>query len=271
MNNVKVALTVVSITFIALLSIGQSNAAVDVKDATVIWLFDEGKGDTVADFSGNGNDGTISGSPKWVDGKFGKALELKTQDKISSSTANGVEPTYISETLWIKFNDFSTENQFGYISCSGTASARFFYFSSWVGGGPHSGIHLGTINPAGAWGRGIAVPAGVFKKGQWYHVAGVINNETGTTRAYVDGKMRHEQKFATGDTPGTPTGIYAGGTPENYQWVQGIVDEIAFFKVALTEDDINAIMDKGLKASFDVDLRDKLATTWGDIKRALKL
>jgi len=53
--------------------------------------------------------------------------------------------------------------------------------------------------------------------GKRNRVEWVINNETGTTRAYVDGKMRHEQKFATGDTPGTPTGISVGGTPEDYQ------------------------------------------------------
>ena len=65
-----------------------------------------------------------------------------------------------------------------------------------------------------------------------------------------------------------PIEIWAGGTPEDYQWVQGVIDEVAFFKVALTEDDINAIMDKGLKSSFDVHLRVKHTTTWGGIKKA---
>ena len=50
-------------------------AKLDPKNAVGIWLFDEGNGDTAKDSSGNGNDGTLEG-PKWVDGKFGKALEF---------------------------------------------------------------------------------------------------------------------------------------------------------------------------------------------------
>jgi len=254
-----------------LLLAGQSYALIDPESATVVWLFDDGAGKTAKDSSENGNDGELNG-PKWADGQFGKGLQFKLNQSVKSPTAEGLSATYMSETLWIKFdkNFDSTENQFGFISCKGTASSRYFYFSSWVSGGPHSGIHLGTIDTGGAWGRGISVPKGVFKDGQWYHVAGVINNEEGSIRAYVDGALRHEQKFATGDTPGEPTEIWAGGSPEGGRWTQGVVDEVAFFNVALTEDDINEIMDKGLAKSVvkDVDLRGKLTATWGGIKSA---
>ena len=40
------------------------------------WLFEEGAGKKVEDSSGQGNDGELIGKPKWVDGKFGKALEF---------------------------------------------------------------------------------------------------------------------------------------------------------------------------------------------------
>ena len=39
------------------------------------WPFDEGKG-SPKDASGNDNHGKIEGEPKWVDDKFGKALEF---------------------------------------------------------------------------------------------------------------------------------------------------------------------------------------------------
>jgi hypothetical protein len=84
----------------------------------------------------------------------------------------------------------------------------------------------------------------------------------------VDGELKHEQKFAPGDTPGVLTAIWIGGTPEAYQWVTGAMDEVAFFHVALTEDDINFIMKNGLMKEIikAVDSRGKLATTWGGIK-----
>jgi hypothetical protein len=268
MKSVRVILTLVCISLIVLLLTERVDAAVGVEDASAIWLLDENIGKTVKDYSGNGNDGDING-PKWVEGKFGKGLEFSTSQSVKSSTAKGVGKTYISETLWVNFNDFATEQQFGYISCSGTANARFFYFSSWnSAGAPHNCIHLGTIDGAGAWGRGISTGK-LFDKNKWYHVASVINNEDGMTRAYVDGKLAHEQKFATGDTPGTPMAIWIGGTPEAYQWVTGTMDEVAFFHVALTEDDINMIMKNGLMKWVikAVDSHGKLATTWGGIKK----
>lgn len=40
------------------------------------WKFDEGSGTLASDSSGVGNDGTLMGGPKWVDGHLGYALEL---------------------------------------------------------------------------------------------------------------------------------------------------------------------------------------------------
>jgi hypothetical protein len=41
-----------------------------------IWLFDEGKGKTVKDASGNGHDGEIIGAVEWAAGKFESALKF---------------------------------------------------------------------------------------------------------------------------------------------------------------------------------------------------
>ena len=63
---------------IGLMLTSQSLAGVtDLKAAaTGIWLFDEGKGTAAKDAAGKGLDGVIKGNAKWVNGKFGKALEL---------------------------------------------------------------------------------------------------------------------------------------------------------------------------------------------------
>ena len=45
------------------------------------WPMDEGNGDKVKDVSGNGHDGTAKNT-KWVDGKYGKALEFNGVDSI---------------------------------------------------------------------------------------------------------------------------------------------------------------------------------------------
>ena len=57
-----------------------SNVFIRVIDGLVgAWHFDEGQGNIAHDSSGNNNHGTIYGA-KWVDGKFGKALEFDGVD-----------------------------------------------------------------------------------------------------------------------------------------------------------------------------------------------
>jgi hypothetical protein len=76
-----------SVAFIGLMLTVSTNAAIDPADIIAVWLFDEGEGDVVEDASGNpkGMDGTLVGGPnddnrhrpKWVDGRFGKALKCE--------------------------------------------------------------------------------------------------------------------------------------------------------------------------------------------------
>ena len=46
------------------------------------WKLDEGSGGTAYDSSGNGNDGTLQGNPRWVPGRIGGALEFNGTDSI---------------------------------------------------------------------------------------------------------------------------------------------------------------------------------------------
>ncbi len=59
----------------------------------------------------------------------------------------------------------------------------------------------------------------------------------------------------------------ADGSGEYYN---GLIDEFAIFNVALTEDDIKTIMDKGLARALGiaaVSPSGKLTATWGSIKK----
>ncbi len=262
--------TLLFVFIISLVFIGYTQA-VDMKTAFLIYTFEEGDGNIVKDQSGNGNDGTITGAnAKWVNGKFGGGLTLAgANHSIKSITANGVGNIYFSECLWANFADLATEQQFGYISCAGAAgaNARFFYFSSWSSAGvPNDAIHCGTLTAAGTWGRGISTGR-LFKTKQWYHIAGVIDTKNGFIRAYVDGAMVQELKIDTGDTPGTPKEIWLGGSPENYEWINGTIDEVAIFNVALTDADINSIMKNGVGKGMAIQSVGKLPVTWASLKQ----
>jgi hypothetical protein len=49
--------------------------------------------------------------------------------------------------------------------------------------------------------------------------------------------------------------------------MNGLIDEVGIFNVALTEDDIKDIMNKGLEGVTAVSPSGKLTTTWADMKQ----
>ena len=75
----KAILLTVSIIFISLMLTGINYADFGAENVMGVWLFNEGSGNTIKDYSANGNDGEIS-SPKWIDGVFGGALEFHGVD-----------------------------------------------------------------------------------------------------------------------------------------------------------------------------------------------
>ena len=218
-------------------------------------------------FGGNGNDGEFVGGVTWVKGKYGSGLKFNgSSTKAISSTSNGVGKTAFTECLWVQFDNLSVENQFGYIGSSGTPNARYFYFSSWSSAGaPNDCLHCGTLDSGGNWGRGISTGR-IFKTGQWYFVAGVIDTKAGFIKVYVDGALVQETGITPGDTPGTPKEIWVGATPENYQWLAGTADDIVFFNVALSEAELNSIMKNGISKGVAVDPADKLPIAWARVK-----
>jgi len=260
----------VSVFVFSLMFVSYSNAKVDPKTCFLAWTFNEGSGTTVKDMSGNGNDGTFVKDVKWVDGKNGKGVQFDGKTTaIKTATAKGVGNKAFTECLWVKFSDLTPENQFGYISCTGTANARYFYYSTWSSAGaPNDCIHAGTLDTKGNWGRGIATGR-IFKKDQWYFVAATIDTVAGSIKVYVDGKMVQEQKIDAGDVPGTPKEIWVGSSPEGYTWLAGIVDDVAFFNVAVSEADLNNIMNNGITGELNITAvkpAGKVATEWGQIK-----
>jgi hypothetical protein len=61
-----------------------------------------------------------------------------------------------------------------------------------------------------------------------------------------------------------------GAHPTGGNVVNGLVDEVALFNVALQEEDIQAIMNEGLEKALSltaVSSEDKLTTVWGNVKR----
>ena len=65
-------------------------------------MFDEGSGDVASDISDNGLDGTLQGGPKWVNGKFGKALQLDGTGAFVEVPAHENPREAITVSIWVK-------------------------------------------------------------------------------------------------------------------------------------------------------------------------
>ena len=114
-----------------------SVAEVSVDDAIGIWLFDEGRGNVAKDSSPNGNDGELIAGPKWVEGKFGGALEFdgsgtsvetESADKLNEFELG--DKTDFTVTAW-----FKTDTGTGFIMSKTKKAASWTGFEVKFGGG----------------------------------------------------------------------------------------------------------------------------------------
>jgi len=235
---------------ISLMLASVSYAEIDLEIAVGIWLFDEGKGDVAKDLSKNGYDGTIKNA-KWVEGKFGNALEFNGKDACVQTDEQLLESVEeFSIVLWANPGKL-TANRIGLV-------------------GQNDAPEFGFINPTTIqlWtptAGGLDVP---YKHSfnEWHHITATASKEF--TRVYIDGKMT-EKKGAYANHGSSSFKVNIGGCgvyDGTGNFFTGILDEVAIFHVALEDDDIKTIMDDGFAKMRAVSSAGKLATSWGKIK-----
>ena len=291
MKSMLRALACVStVSCIGLMVTAPTYAALDPADIIAIWLFDEGEGDTANDASGNPHDmdGTLEGGhgddedlrPKWVDGKFGKALKCEGEGSVISvpnfikderlgpdeddeAAGNLPDETEITITAWVQRND----------KIGSAAQKDLFSFEP---GGPWDKrilVHLPWDDGEGEfvlWQYGKPAPRNHWEfpanGGEMNHYAFTGNGEE--TVIYQNGEFMHRG-------PGAKPFIR---TDEHGPWhicgrfgssVQVTVDEVGVFSRVLSNNEIVSIMRGGLDevvAALSVEPAEKLSTTWGEIK-----
>ncbi len=242
-------LACISLIVLSLVLTNTSTAELDLKTAVGIWLFDEGKGDTAADASENGNDGEIVNNPKWIkNGQFGAALEFNgNESKGHVLVGNLGLAGEVTLVLWAKPSDVADDDRL-ISNLSGPTNPAFaIRFQS------------GAVD---IWGKAWKPVIPKFDENKWGHYAFVLDDE-GNATGYYNGK---EEVTVTDTYIFTDIGIGATFLHQWGQYYSGQFDEIAFFDVALTEDEIKTLMTRGLKSALAVYPAGKLATTWGNIK-----
>ena len=239
-------------------------------DAKVIgaWLFDEGKGDTTKDSSGNDIDGVLVGGPVWVEGKFGKALNC-TDNKYIDFPPPTPEPLMIKKEVtfmaWVKPDQFRSAWNVVFSMQRGSSNGEAYALT--LGNSSSPGLIMAFINAD----ANVRVDdLGKLQIGEWVHIAGVYDgsklalykNGEQVSEVAVTGNLNHEDRKGRFVINGNYNSL-DGGLAE---WVRATIDEVLIFDEVLTGDEIRAYMEKGFANVAAVDGADKLTTTWGELK-----
>ena len=255
------------VLFIAGMLTASSYAKLDEKTLVGLWMFDEGNGKTAKDGSPNKNDGALTGNPKWVNGKFGKALEFNGTNFVDMGNDESLQfDGDVTIVFWARPEEVAGGRQnivckaYGGEGClTMEPDGRLSFY--WGDNGGNGQPYVEVQRP----------PPGTFQSKEWIHVAETRDVKKRKYNMYKDGKVAATAGWnkcgahPCGDS--TPSGLnlyiahgYAGK-------FRGILDEVAIFNVVLSEDDINTIMDKGLEKLAAVAPAGKLAAIWADLKQ----
>src|SRR6516162_5197923 len=185
--------------------------------------FDEGSGSSVADASGNGNTGTISGATWVAAGKFGKALQFNgTSARVNVPDAASLHlTTGLTLEAWV--NPSTVSNVWRDVIYKGNDN-YYLEGTSANGSKPDGGLIAGGTY-ADAYGT-AALPANT-----WSYLAETYDGST--LRLYVNGTQVASTAH-TGSIATSTNQLQIGGDSLYGQHFAGLIDEVRVYNVALT-------------------------------------
>jgi hypothetical protein len=258
----RIALICASLVFMGLVLVAPSFAINYEEHLVGLWKFDEGSGNKIKDSSGNGLEGGIEGSGKWVDGRFGKAIEFDGKTGFVAIKAHANPTKAITVSAWVK-SETPAWNNHGFIM-----SKRNAYIIHNNQGGVNVSFPIcngGCWNKPGGWQDGEVGPKDITK---WHMYTGTFDSKTGDWRILIDGKV--ESKLQLAKTPiaaeeAMPLWIGRDNCC-GARYGDITVDEAMVFDTVLGEDDLKPLYEGGIDLALSVDSIEKLAVTWGDVK-----
>ena len=202
-------------------------------DLVMHWPLDEGSGTTAVDISGNGHDGTISGTANWVTGQSGLALDFD-----GSSTYIDLDDQIVNGTwslaMWLRPRDVPYTTDFYAV----------MHTDTWATGTPH--VHL--RNTTSFWNIDINGGPNIssttaLQENEWYHCAYTILYEGGgnSAKLYINGVMESEGEGGTSPSSFGPCNFGAWQT--NQRFYHGLMDDIRVYDHELSEAEILGAME----------------------------
>ncbi len=226
--------------------------ALDSDAALGIWFFNEGNGDKAEDTSKNNNDGEIIGA-QWAPGKFGQALKFEG----GAHVAVGDFADYTDKVSIIALIKTPAAPAWSDIIVGPCGDIIFT-------------LQNHKLNFAGQCAQPIphnTWSTTLLNDNEWHAIAGTYDGKT--VKVYIDGKLEASNAAAGAFKTGPK---YIGSRDDKQEAFTGLIDEIAFFNVALSDNDVKNITDNGLSAALGfaaVSPQAKLTTVWAKLKNKM--
>jgi hypothetical protein len=213
------------------------------RDLVAHWTFDATTGMDVADSSGNGYHGTLTGGTWIPSGRFGGALSLASGDSVAvpgfpQAAANWTVSVWIRTSaaeLAASTADFSTilsaELQYAggwEINLDNRPNYRQFDAAYWAGA---------TINDY------VGAVCGCFDPDRWIHLTSVWNDAAGKLTLYRDDQVVDEVAMPSPIQTGATT-LFMGKWTQPGRHLAGDIDDFAIWRRALRPPEIAALSQK---------------------------
>ncbi len=224
---------------IAMVAMGAAMVTTAEADLVAYWNFDEGSGTTAADFSSNGNDGTMVGTLTWVPGQTGGAGDFAL-----SFPGNGANGVAVSHSTSLEIHTPANKNftlaawvynkgsAYGALYCQADGGTRHMelqtqngvsadvpYIWSDTAGGPKKALGADTAINA------------------WTHMAVTSDGTTLTT--YLDGVLDTTSAAPAGISPANWGNVNLGRWQTGAHPLNGYLDDVVIFN---SVEDITQIM-----------------------------
>lgn len=209
------------------------------------------------DSSGNGNNGTLVGTPEFVDGVSGKAVHIVNSEDVAGSSADAEQ--YVNfgtpEDLQFGTDDFSIAFWYRTDRSSDNHKEGSIVSNKDWDSGNNQGLNFGDMRQginmnyrAGGDSRKETDRYSEIMDGEWHFITGTFDRD-GQMTLYIDGELPTEGNGYQAGTPQVSIAdqnnsidafnftVGADGKGK-YGLLNGYIDELKVYKKALTADEI---------------------------------
>jgi regulation of enolase protein 1 (concanavalin A-like superfamily) len=189
------------------------------------YMFEEGSGTKAVDFSGKGNDGTLGGGTKWVDGVQGLGLQLTSGYVAIDGIVDDMKSTNVTFSAWVKTTQTGEGELF---AGNDSGGGHPFMFGVW-NGVPFTNDGSDTYFTP------------LVNDDQWHMLTYVRNGSAGLI--YVDGVQTGSYTSAWSKDTITLWSIgQEWDPPSASNFLNCTVDDVRVYNKPLTADEVKELM-----------------------------